>query len=86
MKPKAEVIAMLMPEGDASERARTATLLLRDANGAMSLQTVSTDSTLGQEAMNTGCFRRGKPIFDPVARQVLGYEMEMIPGPLAQFA
>ena len=84
---KAEVIAMLMPEADASGRAKhMATLLLRNPDGQMSLQTVSTDSTLGQYAMSTGCFRKGVPILDPVTREVLGYEMEMIPSPLAQFA
>lgn len=87
MATQAEVIAMLMPDCDASGRMqRTATLLMRNPDGQMSLETVSTDSTLGQYALSTGCFRKGTPIVDPVTRQVLGYEMEMIPSPLAQFA
>jgi hypothetical protein len=87
MKTKAEVIAMVMPDNDASGRAQhTATLLLRNPDGQMSLQTVSTESTIGQYAMSTGCFRKGKPIFDPVTRQVLGHEMEMIPSPQTAFA
>jgi hypothetical protein len=84
---KAEVIAMLMPDGEATDRMqRMATLLVRNPDGQMSLQTVSADSTLGQYAMSTGCFHKGAPIVDPVTREVLGYEMEMIPSPLAQFA
>jgi hypothetical protein len=27
----------------------------------------------------TGCFRRGKPIDDPQAREVIGYEIEEVP-------
>ena len=75
---------MVMPEGDASGRQqRMATLLLRSPDGQMSLQTVSTDSALCQHAMRTGCFRKGEPIVDPVTRQILGYEMEMVPAALA---
>jgi len=78
---------MVMPEADANGRQqRMATLLLREPDGQISLRTVSTDSTLGQYALQTGCFRRGAPIFDPVTRQILGYEMEMIPNPLAALA
>lgn len=89
MNNQAEIIGMLMPEADNAhghERAEQAcaTLLLRNPDGQMSLQTVSTDSTLGQFAMSTGYFRKGKPIFDPVSRQILGYEMEMVPCPLAE--
>lgn len=86
MSTKPEVIAMLMPDGEGGRAQRTATLLLRQPDGQMSLETVNPDSTLGQYAMSTGCFRRGKPIFDPVLREVLGYEMEMIESPLARFA
>jgi hypothetical protein len=49
----------------------------------MSLQTVNPDTTFGRYALTTDCFRRGKPIFDPVTRQILGYEMEMVRSPLA---
>ena len=45
----------------------------------MSLQNVNPDSAFGRQAMRTGCFRRGKPIIDPVSRQMIGYEMEMVP-------
>jgi hypothetical protein len=90
MTNQAEVIAMVMPEGEGTNGSartqRMATLLMRSADGQMSLQTVRTDSELGQRAMSTGCFRNGKPIVDPVTRQLLGYEMERIPSPFSAFA
>jgi len=77
----------LMPDDGPGRAHQMATLLLRQPDGQMSLETVNPDSTLaGRYALSTGCFRRGKPIFDPVTRQVLGYEMEMIETPLAQLA
>ena len=63
-----------------------ATILLRSADGQMSVRTVSPDSTLGQFALSTGCFRNGAPIVDPVTREHLGYEMEMMDSPLAALA
>jgi hypothetical protein len=67
-------------------RAHAAQMLIRNADGQMSLQTVNPDSTLGQFAMSTGCFRKGAPIIDPVTRETLGYEMEMVASPLAGLA
>jgi len=75
---KAEVIAVFLPEGE-SRSDSSATILLRNADGQMSLQNVNPDSAFGRQAMRTGCFRRGKPIIDPVLRQMIGYEMEMVP-------
>jgi hypothetical protein len=86
MHGKAEIIAMVMADDATGRAQRLATLVLRNPDGQMSVQTVSADSTLGQHAMNTGCFRNGTPIIDPITRQVLGYEMEMIEGPLAMLA
>jgi hypothetical protein len=89
MTNEAEVIAMVMPDGEGADGSgrmqRMATLLMRSADGQMSLRTVSTDSALGRKAMSTGCFRNGTPIVDPVTRQLLGYEMEMVPSPFAAF-
>jgi hypothetical protein len=79
---KAEVIAVFFPE-DEPRNPSTATVLLRNSDGQMSLQSVSRDSALGREALRTGCFRRGKAIIDPVSRQMLGYEMERVPVPAA---
>ena len=69
---------MVMADDAIGRAQRLATLVLRNPDGQMSVQTVSADSTLGQYAMSTGCFRNGTPIVDPITRQVLGYEMEMI--------
>jgi len=84
MQAKAELIAVFLTDVDeAAPRApRRAQMLLRTADGHMSLQTVNPETTLGQYALRTGCFRQGKPIFDPVSRQTLGYEME--PAPLLE--
>jgi hypothetical protein len=58
--------------------ARGATALVRDASGRMSLELLTDSAAFKEQVMSTGCFRRGKPIIDPVSRQVMGYEMEMI--------
>lgn len=86
MKDNAEVIALLMPDADGNEsaaqlRARQAQMLVREADGTMSLETISPDSTLARRILNTGFFRKSRPIIDPESRQVVGYEMEMIAGP-----
>lgn len=85
----AEVIALLLPEETSDPdlgidtgvhvRARNATALVRDVEGTMRLETVYDDA--GDEMLNTGCFRRGKPIIDPMTRQVMGYELEMVACP-----
>jgi hypothetical protein len=81
MHAQTELIAVFLTDiDDASPRApRRAQMLLRAADGQMSLQAVNPDTTLGQYALRTGCFRQGKPIFDPISRQTLGYEMELAP-------
>ena len=88
MTTQAEVIAMVMSDGDGptGRMQRMATVLLRGDDGQMSVRTVSPDSTLGQFALSTGCFRNGKPIVDPVTREHMGYEMEMIDSPFAALA
>ena len=84
MQNESEVIGLVLPDvepGKAGRTSRAAQMLVRNAAGHMSLEAVNMDSPLCQYAMTTGCFRRGKPIFDPVARQVLGYEMERVGTP-----
>jgi hypothetical protein len=85
---ESEVIALVLPDEESGFNGRTsgAQMLIRHADGQMSLQTVNPDSTLGQFAMTTGCFRNGTPIVDPVTRETLGYEMEMVASPFAAFA
>ena len=90
MQNESEVIGLVLPDIDpdmdpssGGQMSRAAQMLVRSPAGHMSLESVDTDTPLGQYAMTTGCFRRGKAIFDPVSRQFLGYEMEMIGSPLA---
>jgi len=85
MLGESEVIGLLLPDGEwgTNSRARSAQMLIRSPDGQMSLQTVNPDSMLGQFAMSSGCFRKGKPIVDPVTRETLGYEMEMVASPFA---
>lgn len=39
---------------------------------------VDLEASFASQAIQTGAFRRGKPIFDPVTRQLLGYEIENV--------
>lgn len=73
--PNREIIALLLPETGPGP----ATALVRGADGQISLETVAQDGAVAWDAMQTGCFRNGKPIVDPVSREVMGYEMEMLP-------
>ncbi|MGH8176178.1 MAG: hypothetical protein ACREV5_07965 [Steroidobacter sp.] len=75
METKCEVIGWLLVDADRAQ------VLVRQENGQVSLQ--SPESTLGEYAIQTGSFRRGNPIIDPVTRETLGYEMERMSNPLA---
>lgn len=86
----AQVIALLLPDQDtesaAMHRAENyiahgSTVLVRSADGRMLLETVTADTEFMEQIMTTGRFRRGKAIIDPMTRQVMGYEMEMITDP-----
>jgi hypothetical protein len=80
MNKNCEVIGWLLDEDDNSK------VLIRESDGQISLQNASLDSTFGQYAVQTGCFRRGNPIIDPVTRETLGYEMERVANPLCAWA
>ena len=74
----AQIIAFLLPESRASRRnlfdVDTATALIRDDQGRMSLQPtkdLAHELPFAEQVMTTGCFRRGKEIIDPVTREVL---------------
>jgi hypothetical protein len=91
-----QIIALLLPESkqgvahDDAVGVETATALMRDEEGRMSLQPLTRDLThempFKEQVMTTGCFRRGTPIVDPMTREVIGYEMEMIVGPEARLS
>ena len=66
-----EVVGWLL-EDDRSE------VLIREENGAMSSQCADLRTTFGHEAIQTGAFRRGNPIIDPVTRKMIGYEMQQV--------
>jgi hypothetical protein len=78
---QSEVVALLLPEGEAEHAAHPehrATLLIRRPNGEFALEQVDARLALAKRAANTGCFRKGQPIIDPLTRQVMGYEMEEV--------
>jgi len=91
-----QIIALLLPESKhrAAQRdvhdVSMTTALMRDDEGRMSLQPLTHDMTYAmpfqEQVMTTGCFRRGKPIIDPMTREVIGYEMEMLTGPEARLS
>jgi hypothetical protein len=77
---------VLLPEADATaahREPRAATMIVRRADGQFVLETIDARVALAQQAANTGCFRKGKPIIDPTSREVLGYEMEEVPCAIA---
>lgn len=75
---QSEVIALLFPdpgqpvEGPAS----LVTALVRDAQGLMELHSLHADKSLLRRARLAGRFNCGKPIVDPLTREVIGYEIE----------
>ena len=80
MDTKCEVIGWVLEDSDDAQ------VLVREENGDMALRSVHPTSTLGHRAIQTGVFRRGAAIIDPVTRETLGYEMECVSNPLAALA
>ena len=84
MQAKAEVIALLIGERHPDCRADDEAILgaqrlVRNSNGCIVLENVESREEFDETARNTGCFRRGKPIYDPDSLEVIGYEMEEVP-------
>jgi hypothetical protein len=52
--------------------------LVRKSDGRVSLEAIESEEEFERTARTSGCFRRGKPIRDPVSHQVIGYEMEEV--------
>jgi hypothetical protein len=73
-----EIIALLYPEPDQSleDTSVQVTAVLRDADGAMEVRRLKPDRGLMNRAMLTGRFNSGKPIVDPLTREIIGYEIE----------
>jgi hypothetical protein len=76
MATKCEVFGWLLVDD-------AARVLVREESGHISLQNPKPETAPGHWAIQTGSFRRGKPIVDPVTGQSLGYEMEWVSSPLA---
>jgi hypothetical protein len=72
-----EVIAVLVAGYD-DEGAERATVILRDSHGNVSMKQMAATSRLVQRAADADRFRRGKPIVDPISREIVGYELERV--------
>jgi hypothetical protein len=72
-----EVIAVLVAGYD-EDGAERATVILRDLHGNVSMKQMDIDEAPLHGAAGEACFRRGKPIRDPVSREVVGYELERV--------
>jgi hypothetical protein len=55
-----------------------AKVLVLEENGKVSAQKTSPEGDPHRYAIQTGAFRRGKQIIDPVTNELLGYEMERV--------
>ena len=81
-----ELIGLLMPEPEldaipAPVKGRprvAATALVRKPDGQIALEPVAAEALAAQATLKTGRFRKSRPIIDPVSREVMGYEMEMV--------
>jgi hypothetical protein len=79
METRCEVIGWLLVDDDRAQ------MLVREENGRISQQAASPESTFGH-AIQTGVFRRGAAIVDPVTHETLGYEMETVSSLVAALA
>lgn len=75
MATRCEVIGWVFVDADKPQ------LLVREDNKQAPAQPVSFDNGFAHQAIQTGSFRRGNPIIDPVTQKTVGYEMERLPGP-----
>jgi len=73
-----EVIALLFPEQApvAGGMVPFVVALMRNAEGLMELRRVTPDASLLSTARVAGRMNKGKPIVDPVTREVIGCEIE----------
>jgi hypothetical protein len=79
MSTNCEVVGWLLVD-------ETARVLVRQENGRIFSQTTDVEGTFARQAIQTGAFRRGNPIVDPVTRETLGYELERLSNPLDALA
>jgi hypothetical protein len=56
-------------------------VLVRDEEGNVHAQALEAeDKAFESQAIQTGAFRRARPIFDKITREILGYELERLFG------
>jgi hypothetical protein len=70
-----EVIALLPPD-DRTDGRQVSKVLVRYADGRMAIEDLSGSDM--PPARSPVRFRRSNPIFDPMTREVIGYEMEQV--------
>jgi hypothetical protein len=68
---KCEVVGWLFIDSEKPQ------LLVREQPES-SPQTVNLEAGFAHQAIQTGAFRRGNPIIDPVTQRTVGYEMETL--------
>lgn len=79
MKTNCEVIGWLVDTKETQ-------VLVREDNGHISQQRANSQSAFGRQAIQTGRFRRGNIIVDPVTLETVGYEMERVSTPIDALA
>lgn len=84
--PHAEVIAVVLPDGtpdqpeSLTDFVATGTMLLvRHDDGRVALEPVRRSAGIARQTSQISAPRRGRPIVDPVSREVMGYEMDVAP-------
>lgn len=71
---KCEVVGWLFVDSEKPQ------VLVREQNEDLP-QAVNLDTSFSHQAVQTGSFRRGNPIIDPVTQKTVGYEMEALLAP-----
>lgn len=70
-----ETIALLPPD-DRTDGRQVSKALVRLADGRMAIEELTGDAEPCRHPVAR--FRRSNPIFDPLTREVIGYEMEQV--------
>jgi hypothetical protein len=85
-----EIIAVLLPDGtpampsDSTDFLATGTMLMvRYADGRVALEPARREASWQGVRALGGVQHKSKPILDPISREVMGYEMEMVDMPMA---
>ena len=80
-----EVIALLFPEPNRAREGAVQSVLalVRDEQGLIEVKSMRPDVALIKRARLTGRVNCGTPIFDPITREVIGYEIDPIVLPAA---